>query len=272
MKHVPQDNLLQKYIDHYWIINDIDKTFPPSNAIYAYPGVKPELIIILDGSINFHYKNKGYSINKSVLFSHLEDLVLWHPYSLCSAVLVQFKPRSVSSLLPFLDVKATDLIKQCTIKADELFGDRFNVFVQYLRTLPTSAIPKALDNWFAQKIDAKITGFITEILEEDNFFNLEKIKKKTKYSESTFLRYFRKETGLTPKQFQCLYRYKFAVEEIYDTHNTDWIHYVEKYNYFDQSHFIKEIKRFTGFTPVQLLQTPGLLHFRPKDATSKHHF
>ena len=37
---------------------------------------------------------------------------------------------------------------------------------------------------------------------------------------------------------------------------------VDKYNYFDQSHFIKEIKRYTSFTPKQLLDQPALPDFR----------
>jgi AraC-like DNA-binding protein len=40
--------------------------------------------------------------------------------------------------------------------------------------------------------------------------------------------------------------------------------FVCRYGYHDQSHFIKEVRRFTGFTPQQLLQIPVLADHRPR--------
>jgi len=40
--------------------------------------------------------------------------------------------------------------------------------------------------------------------------------------------------------------------------------YVVKYGYFDQWHFIKEIKRYSGFIPSQVLEEKNLLNYRPE--------
>ncbi|MEM9895979.1 MAG: AraC family transcriptional regulator, partial [Bacteroidota bacterium] len=104
-------------------------------------------------------------------------------------------------------------------------------------------------------------GEMAEELKED--CSPKNILSDTNYSYSTLERYFKKETGLTLKGFQTLTRFKLATEELYTTQNQNWIHYVDKFKYFDQSHFIKEIKRFSGFTPSQLLNTPGLISYRP---------
>lgn len=90
------------------------------------------------------------------------------------------------------------------------------------------------------------------------------ILEKTGYSLSTLERHVKRETGLTPKAFLGLRKYKAAVEEIHNNQHQDWQYYVEKYNYTDQSHFIKTVKRYTGFTPTQLIKNPNLISFRPE--------
>ena len=60
--------------------------------------------------------------------------------------------------------------------------------------------------------------------------DIQTIIKATNYSYSTLERYFKRDTGLTPKKFQSLQRYKKAIRELYVTRNSDWQHYVVKYD------------------------------------------
>ena len=147
---------------------------------------------------------------------------------------------------------------------EELFDVSVSSLVTYLKTADIQQIVDSLDTWFAARQDKSYRGFLGEMAEElKEDCSPKNILSATNYSYSTLERYFKKETGLTPKAFQTLIRFKLATEELYNSRNRDWIHYVNKYKYFDQSHFIKEIKRFTGFTPSQLLTIPGLISYRP---------
>ena len=272
MKYLPQHSELSKYIDHYWVIDSAEDLFQSSRVVYDYPGIKPELILMLEGKLHYRYLGISGETSKHLLASHIDEEFLFDAKELDRFVIIQFKPRSLSALLPFISVSPKDLIKQSVCDAEDVFGNSVNILAHHLDQVSEEEMLPILDNWFLNRMDKASTGFVTEIFNEveqnktatfDASRSLQAMKDITRYSYSTLERYFKKETGMTPKKYQTLGRYKAAVEEIYDTQNNDWTHYVAKYGYFDQSHFIKEVKRYTHFTPAQLLRTPGLRTFRP---------
>jgi len=61
-------------------------------------------------------------------------------------------------------------------------------------------------------------------------------------------RYFKKYTGITPKQFARLIRFKTLYKDsvIHEVQPKDYF----KYGYFDQMHFIKDFKAQLGITPT----------------------
>ena len=265
MKYFCTDVRLSKHIDHYWIVSSSDAVFGKIGKLFAYPGVKPEIIIPLKGDYKMWYRGKVEKICKARLYPHIRERALIDFSNLEAFVIVQFKPRSIAAMMPFLKIKADLLINEGLFYAEEIYGEQFKLLVDKLKQLQFSQMPAVLDEFFNAAYDISQEGFITELagsLESNP--SIAHLKQLTNYSTSTLERYFKKETGMTPKKYINLHRYKFAVEEIYDSGNSDWLHYVEKYRFFDQSHFIKEIKRYTGLTPGQLLRTPGLHEFRPE--------
>lgn len=232
--------------------------------VYAYPGIRPEMILVIDGILHYSYLGKTHSTNKSLLASHIDKEFLFNTSFIRSFVIIQFKPKAIASLQPFVKVTAKDLMKNSICDADLVFGKEIASLTAYLKNKNEDEIVNILDDWLFSKLDENRVGFITDVFEEsDQHKTIQSMLDRTNYSYSTLERYFKKETGMTPKKYQTLRRYKQAVEEIYDSQNNDWLHYVEKYGYYDQSHFIKEIKRYTNFTPQQLLNTPGLRTYRP---------
>lgn len=266
MKYFPQDIALRKHIDHYWIVRDAEEVFRKTPPIYAYPGITPELLIVLEGSFFYEYKGKKHKVSNNKLFSFISEEVILDTRPLKSFAIVQFKPRALSSVIPFVSKDSKDLMTWSVCDGKDIYGDYFEKMLNHVRTLEPAEMVNALDQFFHSNFKSSREGFISEMTSElSTNASLKEIMALTKYSYSTLDRYFKKDTGLSPKQFQSLRRYKAAVQEIYGTRNPDWMHYVNKYDYFDQSHFIKDIKRYTTFTPAQLLATPGLISFRPEN-------
>lgn len=266
MKYFPQDIALRKHIDHYWIVRDAEELFKNTPPIYGYPGITPELFITLEGSFSYFYNGEKHKVDNNKLFSFIHSEVILDTRLLKSFVIVQFKPRALSSIMPFVKQNSKDLMSWPICDGKDIYGDGFDRMLDYIRTLESAEIINALDQFFHSNFKSSREGFISEMTSElSTNASLKEIMALTKYSYSTLDRYFKKDTGLSPKQFQSLRRYKAAVQEIYGTRNPDWMHYVNKYDYFDQSHFIKDIKRYTTFTPAQLLATPGLISFRPEN-------
>jgi AraC-like DNA-binding protein len=256
---------LQRHIDHYWIVKDIAQLSYGNSHMYAYPGITPDMLIVLGGHYTIDYMGKRYRSDKSQLFSFIHKEVVMDLTHLSSCIIIKFKSRGLSSLKPFLDVSSDDLMKDSIAFTDDIFGTKMENFRAYLKTIPIAEIADQLDQWFITHYKKEREGFMIEMAQEISpTCDLKTIMEVTKYSYSTIERHFKRDAGLTPKRYQSLQRYKQAVRELYITQNADWQHYVHAYGYYDQSHFIKEIKRYTSFTPAQLLQTPAFIQVRPQ--------
>jgi AraC-like DNA-binding protein len=86
-------------------------------------------------------------------------------------------------------------------------------------------------------------------------------------SQKRFIRLFTDEVGMTPKLYLRVARFQRVVDGIHFAPKVDWGDVVERHGYYDQSHFIRDFKDFTGITPTEWLKTRGPYpHHIPLDA------
>ena len=93
-----------------------------------------------------------------------------------------------------------------------------------------------------------LTKLITEMKQESYFDNMDNLAGRygitSRYLQKIFLQY----TGLTPKLYSKINRFQNSLQLIAtNKHSLTDITY--ECGYFDQSHFIREFKSFTGITP-----------------------
>ncbi|MBS9462031.1 AraC family transcriptional regulator [Flagellimonas sp. 389] len=232
--------------------------------MFAYPGITPDMIIVLEGHYSLSYQDKKFRSNRSLLFSFIYERVHIDFSTLKRCIIVKFKSRALSSLKPFIRAGADTIMKNSVAFTEDVFGIGMQRLNDYLKTCDPRLLVCGLDSWFAQRYRKEDEGFIVEMSQEvSTDCDLSTIMYVTGYSYSTLERYFKKETGLPPKAFQTLQRFKKVLRELSTTKNQDWQHYVLQYGYYDQSHFIKEMKRFTGNTPSALVQMPSFIELRP---------
>nr|WP_299346381.1 AraC family transcriptional regulator [Allomuricauda sp.] len=264
MVYEPQLAELRKHIDHYWILGASDLLVFSGTQMLAYPGITPDMIIVLDGYYSLSYQGKNFRSNRSLLFSFIHEKVHIDFSTLKRCIVVKFKSRALSSLKPFIRAGADTIMKNSVAFTEDVFGIGMQKLNDYLKTCGSELLVSALDSWFAQRYRKEDEGFIVEMSQEvSEYCDLKEIMQTTGYSYSTLERYFKKETGLTPKHFQTLQRFKKVLRELSTTKNHDWQHYVLQHGYYDQSHFIKEMKRFTGYSPSVLVQMPSFIELRP---------
>lgn len=265
MIYTPQDNIIARHIDYYWIVEDSKQVLSSPAHLHAYPGITPDMIIVLDGSYEYSYLGKKVRQNKSMLFSFIHDEVQLNLSALGSFILVKFKSRALSSLQPFVSHSSKEIMNDPFSFSAHAFDGTIGQLANLLKGLSESEVVAFLDHWFLSYYKKEREGFVVEMAEDicPNF-NLQRIMEATNYSYSTIERHFKRETGLNPKKFQTLKRFKAAVTEICATKNNDWMKYVNDYNYYDQAHFIRDMKRFARLTPNQLLETPSFVSYRPQ--------
>ena len=68
----------------------------------------------------------------------------------------------------------------------------------------------------------------------------------------TLLRRFRRATGLTPKQFARICRFRHAAFQLMEANRPGWAQVASGTGFADQAHMINEFKDLTGLTPEGL--------------------
>ncbi|TGK80979.1 AraC family transcriptional regulator [Leptospira montravelensis] len=102
-----------------------------------------------------------------------------------------------------------------------------------------------------QTIDKRILEAISQMNLSQGKIKINEIASIVNLSIDTFEKNFREIIGGTPKQFSSIIRMNSAIRAI-PTYNS-FTRLAYDFGYFDQSHFIKEFKSFTGKTPTQFL-------------------
>ncbi|MCB0631450.1 MAG: AraC family transcriptional regulator [Saprospiraceae bacterium] len=254
---------IEKYIASIWVSETTNAAETDTRPTISYPGITPELFIPLRGHLDYWYRGKQYSTTQSTLFAFLHENIYTDLSSLKKFVIVSFRSRALASLLPFISIRPIELIRQPIVPARQIFGESSNELQKGLVDKnEKQIIAEVLD--FLQDRFTDISGFITEVADEVGpDFSLQTIRQCTNYSYSTIERRFKEETGISPKKYLTLKRFKSVVASIIETNNTDWMDYVVRFGYHDQSHFIKEIRKYAGVSPSQLINQKNLLMLRP---------
>jgi hypothetical protein len=72
-------------------------------------------------------------------------------------------------------------------------------------------------------------------------------------------RKFKKQIGVSPKQLGKMIRLQVSLKMLLDQKSKNLTDIAYKSNYFDQSHFIKDFKEFTGITPKEFLKSENMV-------------
>ena len=89
---------------------------------------------------------------------------------------------------------------------------------------------------------------INELKRDDFFDKIENVAARYGITSRYLQKIFLQHTGLTPKLYSKIARFQNSLQLIAKK-NTSLTDIAYECGYFDQSHFIREFKSFTGFAP-----------------------
>lgn len=95
--------------------------------------------------------------------------------------------------------------------------------------------------------DKLIVEAIKLIYQSNGAIRIKELNEKLFISQSPFEKRFRKIVGTTPKKFASIVRFNSILDNLSKTKSLTEIGYEN--NFFDQAHFIKNFKQFSGDTP-----------------------
>lgn len=223
------------------------------------PDGSPQLIIPLDENTRYTCNNNDFSKRNTIKDSYITGLftepLTYLSEKNASTLSIQFEIYGLSTFLgiPANELTNTTIETNCVLnhKIIELrekllesssFNDRITLIEQYFHHyLPTA------DN----------VNFIKKTLLTPVFhsFSLKDLSNHIGYSQKHIIAYFQKHIGITPKQYKLLCKINKAIGLLHNHKEISAAQIAYSCGFFDQSHFIKNFKKFTSITPNEYLKT-----------------
>jgi AraC-like DNA-binding protein len=242
--HPPQH--LKQYIRYYCVI-DYNNVENNVQMLDVYADVYPRMVIQhSDGNSGFFTKDEVMPI---AYISGIKTSPIHFSIRSSSIVIVSFYPEALKALL---GIDANEMINL----HPELDNFAPKSLTNLILETPSSLGKiQLLNSFFTKKLMTSKTRFNTVFANalssfylHNNENNVNLFLKENSISERQLERIFKVNVGITPKQFLRIMRFEKSLAVLKNNKKSlgDLAFIME---YFDESHFIREFKEFTGITP-----------------------
>ena len=244
---------LQPFIRYYWILNtneDIDTlTFPigcPQLIFHRWsrfyiPELKTEQAkFSISGQVNFPARIQSSGDVETIV-------VVFHHH----AIGTMFNIPISSFYNQEIDGYSLG-DKSLNILADDVFNAEDSIVAIEL-----------IEQWLLLRLaesgiyNFKRVGASLKLLFQDNVISVESMAQLACLSRKQFERVFFNAVGMRPKEYSNVARFQKSLW-LMQKGNRDFAGIAYSCGYADQSHFIRECRRYSGATPAELLKTQSV--------------
>lgn len=248
--YIPADSL-KPFIKAYKIIessHDIVNRIVPNTSL--------TMAFRLKGQVSY-IEAAGKTIVPPAVFSGLRK----------SVRLINYMPGTATLLILFKETGAAaffrkplyDLFEQ-TVPLDQYFSSaEISIVEEQLAGAATNEEKiKIVEQFLCSKLlynkpDALVVSAINRIHSEKGNLKIKALTDSLYISQDAFEKRFRKVTGATPKQFAGIVKMNNAIRK--NSISPSFLDIAFENGYYDQAHFNKDFKNFTGLTPTDFFQS-----------------
>jgi AraC-like DNA-binding protein len=243
-KHFPSKRL-KSYIK-YFVVSEKEleseyMVFPSSGLVIGFQ-YKGQLISIKDDKLN--------NLASSGITGITDSYKIFKNSANIGTVLVYFTEIGFTH---FATHPANELFN-LSISLEDVFDKNEIVKVEEKLSFTTTDKQrmKIVEQFFLSQLkDIQADNLILEavklIYQSKGTMRIKELNEKLFISQSPLEKRFRKVVGTSPKKFASIVRFNTILENLHETKSLTEICYEN--NFFDQAHFIKDFKQFTGNTP-----------------------
>ena len=242
-RYLPAD-LLKPYIKAFMIIESIDgmvNQILPDTAVvmaFRYKGLIEDSGCVLPAATISGLRNSPR------LISYQEDT---------AALLVIFKAGGAAA---FFKQPMNELF-QSSVSLDELI-DCTEVEERLSLAVCTSERIAIVERFLLSLLKGQQDGLVLDAIHQIRYakgdLRIKSLAGGLNISQDAFEKRFRKMTGTSPKQFAVTVRLRSIIEQYTKPDSLTAV--AHSAGYFDQAHFIKDFRSFTGQTPQSFFTSP----------------
>lgn len=251
----PPNEDLAPFVNFFWTL----EVFPEENSEKQriVPDGCIELAFILGDDIKRYISEKEYIIQpRAMVLGQTVKPFYIQPTGYVHTFAVSFSPCGFSN---FVNVPIKELRNKET-PISELFGEKEakELEISINKALSTSERIKVLEEFLFSKlrnqkiIEDVVKTTVKLLFVNDGNISINGIVNSDSSQKRQLERRFLEVVGISPKQLCKLIRLQTALKLLINQEEslTDIAY---KSNYYDQSHFIKDFREFTGVVPKQFL-------------------
>jgi len=230
----------QHSIDCYWESHEV-----VSGKEYIYPSLpEPYINLYFPIASNDAARVKGISSRpdylsvKCKLFGVRLFLKGFLQLDLCPAHVISNKLLDVNTI-----AKGREKVLSKQLSEANTFENRIAIFKCYFEEKKDHPLPLQ---------DIRLSTAFQYLIEHYRSPNIVlEYAKKEGISERTLHRWFNEGIGISPKNLAQITRFHSA---LYQLHAHEEPGFYFDYGYFDQAHFIRDFKKYTGYTPKNYIR------------------
>lgn len=242
---------LTDFVKRYWTLDGEKETVPLKNTIV--PDGTMKLIFHYGDTYKHHSQNGKITVlPKCFLIGQLTKPYVIEPVGVTGSFVVQFKPNG---FLPFTPIPIKEM-ENTAVPLDILLGEEGKKLGEQILNASATAqriqiIETFLFEQLAKKktIDHIVKSTVEAISNRNGQFSVNKFSENNNINRRQLARKFSSTIGLSPKQLAKTIRIQTALKVLLNEEITSLTDLAYENEYFDQAHFIKEFKEFTGLTP-----------------------
>lgn len=248
----PKDELAD-FIMCYWTLESPKNSTPEKNTIVPDGTMK---LIFHYADTYRHHPDGGDSIilPHCFLIGQLTKPYVVEPLGITGSFVVRFHPNG---FLPFTTIPIKEM-ENTAISLDHLFGEIGTQLGEQILNARSTADRIALTEAFLlerltskNNIDKLVQSTVETILTAKGQLSVSELSEQYDINRRQLVRKFSSAIGLSPKQLSKTYRLQSALQSLLTDESSSLTEVAYQNDYFDQAHFIKDFKEFTGLTPKE---------------------
>lgn len=211
------------------------------------------------GEVNFLSNDQPNHLPLSVISGLRKSFRLINYLKGSAAIIVQFKEAGASAFFrqPLYELFEQSIsldnlipLEKIRIIEERLAGAKHdNERIALIEELLLSKI-------FNIQPDELVSSAVQKIFATRGSIKIKELSNTMHLSQDAFEKRFRRTIGTTPKQFSSIVRMKAVIQSIQKNQTFTDLAYDS--GFFDQAHFNKEFKLFTGQPPTDFFRSPSL--------------
>lgn len=223
-----------------------------------------EMAFILGDDIKRYTNETDFILQpRACVIGHTTDPFYIEPTGSVKTFAIRFYPYGITN---FVDISLESLANKET-PLDQIFG--FNIAKELeekiIQSVNTVTRIQIIEEFLLKQlkknstIDSIVRRTIDVILETKGSVSIGSLVLDDVTKRKQLERKFLKEVGVTPKKLGKMIRLQTALTMLLNAESTNLIQIAYESDYFDQAHFIKDFKEFTGLNPKKFLKDKGMI-------------